>query len=236
MPLPAVDAQSLLNDLTALLQIPSPTGFTDQAITHIQESLETYPNLILRQTRKGSLVALWPGQSESAPRALTAHVDTLGAMVKRIKSNGRLELFRIGGLVWGGVETESVTVFLQNGATLRGSFLVNKASAHVYGKEALETKRSADTMEVRLDARTTNADETRALGVQVGDFVAFDPRIEINNGFIRSRFLDDKACVACILAAVKTLEQDGLQPAQNTYLHFSNYEEVGHGAAAGIPP
>ena len=91
-------------------------------------------------------------------------------------------------------------------------------------------------MEVRLDELTTSAEDTRALGIEVGDFVAFDPRLEVRNGFVRSRHLDDKACVACILAAVKALHDAGLIPAQTTYLHISNYEEVGHGAAAGIPP
>jgi putative aminopeptidase FrvX len=90
-------------------------------------------------------------------------------------------------------------------------------------------------MEVRLDAHTTSEDETRLLGIQVGDFVAFDPRIETTHGFVRSRFLDDKAGVACILAAVQALHDAGLRPSQTTYLHISNYEEVGHGAAAGIP-
>jgi putative aminopeptidase FrvX len=91
-------------------------------------------------------------------------------------------------------------------------------------------------MEVRLDARSNSADETRALGIEVGDFIVFDPRVELTNGFVRSRHLDDKACVACLLAAVKALHEAGLQPAQQTTLLFSNYEEVGHGAAAGFPP
>ncbi len=82
---------------------------------------------------------------------------------------------------------------------------------------------------------TTSMDETRGLGIQVGDFVVFDPRVEVTEGFIRSRFLDDKACVACVVAAIKSLHDAGLQPQQTTYFHFSNYEEVGHGAAAGIP-
>jgi putative aminopeptidase FrvX len=90
-------------------------------------------------------------------------------------------------------------------------------------------------MEVRLDERTTNAAETRELGIEVGDFVAFDPRVETTNGFVRSRHLDDKACVACILTAVKAIREAGLAPAQTTHLLISNYEEVGHGAAAGIP-
>ena len=98
-----------------------------------------------------------------------------------------------------------------------------------------ETKREDDNMEVRLDALTTSQAETESLGIRVGDFIAFDPRVEIVSGFVRSRHLDDKACVACVISAVKTLHDAGLKPAQTTYLHISNYEEVGHGAAAGIP-
>jgi putative aminopeptidase FrvX len=113
--------------------------------------------------------------------------------------------------------------------------MFEKASPHVHAAVSNETKRSEDNMEVRLDARTTSVEETRALGIEVGDFVAFDPRVEVTDGFIRSRFLDDKACAAAIVASIKSLHDAGLQPAQTTYFHFSNYEEVGHGAAAGIP-
>jgi putative aminopeptidase FrvX len=106
----------------------------------------------------------------------------------------------------------------------------------VHGQDVGKTERKDDTMEVRLDARTKDADETRDLGISVGDFVTFDPRVEINNGFVRSRHLDDKACVACIIYAAKALAEAGLKPRTTTVLHISNYEEVGHGASAGIPP
>ena len=90
-------------------------------------------------------------------------------------------------------------------------------------------------MEIRLDAKTSSEKETRELGINIGDFVAFDPRVEVTNGFVRSRFLDDKACVATIVAAIKTLTESGQSPAQSATFLVSNYEEVGHGAAAGIP-
>ncbi len=236
MSLPTIDQDYLLNFLVGLLNTPSPTGYAHQAIEYTRQALSAFPDLHLSLTRKGALVAHWPGQQAQAPRALTAHADTLGAMVKEIKSNGRLRLSRIGGLVWQAVETESCTVFTQRGQAIRGSLLISKASTHVYGKETLELERNEENMEVRLDALTNSDSETRLLGIQVGDFVAFDPRVEINAGFVRSRFLDDKACVACIAAAVKALHEAGLQPLHTAYLHISNYEEVGHGAAAGIPP
>ena len=235
MALPSVDSDYLLKFLSELLSTPSPTGFAHQAITLTEKALADFPELRLSQTRKGALVAEWPGERSDIPRALTAHTDTLGAMVKEIKSNGRLKLTKIGGYAWNTVEGEGCTVFTNQGGVQRGSILLAKASTHVYGNQVNELKREDDTMEVRLDVKTTSQEETEALGIQVGDFVAFDPRVEITNGFVRSRHLDDKACVACLLAAIKALHDAGLSPAQTTYFHISNYEEVGHGAAAGIP-
>ena len=232
---PVIDSIYLMSFLVQLLNIPSPTGFAEAGIQCVKRALDAFPELGLSYTRKGALVAAWPGEKANAPRALTAHVDTLGAMVKEIKSNGRLKLSQIGGYAWNTVEGEGCTVFGSGGKTVRGSFLLTKASSHVHGAQVNETKRDADAMEVRLDARTVSASETRSLGIEVGDFVCFDPRVEVVNGFLRSRHLDDKACVACIVAAVQALHAAGLRPAQTTFLHFSNYEEVGHGAATGIP-
>ncbi len=236
MTLPEIDKTFLLDFLTHLLNIPSPTGFTQAAIDFIQQTLAVYPTLQFSRTRKGSLLVTWQGRSSETPRALTAHVDTLGAMVKEIKANGRLKLTKIGGYAWNTVEGEGCKVLTNAGEIVRGSLLLTKASSHVFGNQVNELKREDDTMEVRLDARTSNAEETGALGIQVGDFVAFDARVEVTNGFVRSRHLDDKACVACIVSTIKTLMDASLQPAQTTYFLISNYEEVGHGAAAGLPP
>lgn len=235
MPIPDIDTDYLLAQLTTLLNTPSPTGYAQEAIAAVEAALAQFLGLELHRTRKGALVATWRGARSDAPRGLTAHADTLGAMVKEIKSNGRLKLTKIGGFAWNTVEGEGCTVFASGGEKVRGSLLLAKASGHVHGSQVNEMKRDDDAMEVRLDARTTSADETRSLAIQVGDFVAFDPRVEVTNGFVRSRHLDDKACVACLLAAVKALHDAGLQPAQTAILHFSNYEEVGHGAASGFP-
>ncbi len=235
MPLPPIDTSYLLDFLARLLNTPSPTGFAQRAIALCSEEFSAFHGLTLRRTRKGDLVVEWPGERSDAPRALTAHADTLGAMVKEIKSNGRLRLTKIGGFAWNTVEGEGCTIFTQQGETVRGSLLLVKSSAHVHSSQVNEMKRDDENMEVRLDARSASAAETQALGIEVGDFVAFDPRLEMTNGFVRSRHLDDKACVACILAVVKSLQAAGLKPAQTTYIHISNYEEVGHGASTGIP-
>lgn len=233
--LPPIDSDFLLKFLTELLNIPSPTGFAQRAIRFCEKTLAAYPSLALQQNRKGALIAHWEGELATPLRGVTAHVDTLGAMVKEIKSNGRLKLTKVGGFAWNTVEGEGCTVFTRDGKTVRGSFLLTKASGHVYGDQVSDLKRETDNLEVRLDARTTSAEQTRALGIEVGDFVAFDPRVEVTEGFVRSRHLDDKACVACLVSAIKTLHDYGLKPRQTTTFLISNYEEVGHGAATGFP-
>lgn len=230
-----IDQTHMLDFLVGLLETPSPTGFHERAIDYCHGAFSELP-LTLTRTRKGALVGTWEGAAHDCPRGLTAHVDTLGAMVSKVKSSGRLKLTQLGGWSWGSVEGEGVTVFTRAGQEIRGTILPVKASVHIYGPEAREFKRSEDEYEVRLDARTSSERETRTLGIDVGDFVAFDPRVEHSpSGFIRSRHLDDKAGVACIYAALKALAAVGLQPAQRTTIHISNYEEVGHGASSGWP-
>lgn len=235
MSLPAIDADYFVDFLVKLLNIHSPTGFAEPAIDFVEKELSQYKQLELSRTRKGALIAKWGVESDLPPVTLTAHVDTLGAVVKEIKTNGRLKLSRIGGIQWPSVETEGVWVFTSNGERIRGSVLIDTASGHIFSAEGSKTPRDDEHMEVRLDVRTTSEKETRALGINIGDCVAFDPRVEVTNGFIRSRFLDDKACVANLVAAIKSMTDAGLSPARTVYFLISNYEEVGHGAAAGIP-
>ncbi|NJD59201.1 MAG: peptidase M42 [Anaerolineales bacterium] len=235
MSLPQIDTEFLLNFLSGILRTPSPTGLADPAVAYTEQAFKSFPDLALTRNRKGALIVTWKATKNESPRTLTAHVDTLGAMVKQIKPNGRLMLTKIGSFAWNTIEGEGCTVFCNQGEPVRGSILFELASGHVHGSKVNESKRDDENMEVRLDARTNNKDETGALGIRVGDFIAFDPRVEITNGFVRSRHLDDKASVACLITAVKALHDAGLKPAQTTYFHFSNYEEVGHGAAVGIP-
>ena len=231
----SINGDALREFLEGLLTIPSPTGFHEQAIEYCEEAFSDLP-IGLSRTRKGSLIGVWNGDKEDNPRGVTAHVDTLGAMVSSIKKNGRLTLSQIGGWSWGSVEGEGVTVHTRSEAKVRGAILPTMASVHIYGPEARTFKREESAYEVRLDAQTNSDAETRALGIDIGDFISFDPRVEISaSGFIRSRHLDDKAGVACIYSAISSMMQAGLTPAQKTIFYISNYEEVGHGAASGWP-
>jgi putative aminopeptidase FrvX len=146
---------------------------------------------------------------------------------------GGLRLSRIGGIQWPTVETEGVWVFTPKAKRFAARCVDRTASGHIHS--GADLPRDDKHLEVRLDAKTTSEKETRALGINIGDCVAFDTRTEVTNGFIRSRFLDDKACVANLVAAIKSMVESGQSPVRSVYFHISNYEEVGHGASAGIP-
>jgi putative aminopeptidase FrvX len=231
MHIPEIPLDETIDFLVQLLKTPSPTGDTEAALAYVEDACAQLPVTQLHP-RKGGLLLSWDGD-DAKPRALTAHVDTLGAMVKEIKSTGRLRLTALGGFDWHTLEGEGCTVVTGDQRAYRGSILPTKASVHIYGKEARELKRVAENYEVRLDARTEDEDETRDLGIGVGDFVYIDPRVEVNEGFVRSRYLDDKAGVAAIYGALLALHRAGLNPRYRLDVLISSYEEAGHGAASG---
>jgi putative aminopeptidase FrvX len=229
---------TLTEFLVGLLNTPSPTGYHLEAIPYVEQAFRALDlaDLIIETSPKGALVLTWPGAGKGLPRGLTAHVDTLGFMVKEIKSNGRLKVSMLGTYMWNAAEFEGVTVQTFGGQRYRGTFLPVKASVHIH-RDARDAPRNDETMEVRLDERVASAEETHALGIDVGDFVFIDPRVEITeSGFIRSRHLDDKAGVTAIYGAFLALKDAGLRPAHTVVVLIANYEEVGHGGAAGFPP
>lgn len=220
--------------LVDLLNNPSPSGDTEYAVSLVQGELDSM-GIRTERTYKGALLAHLDGLRDDRPRGLSAHVDTLGAVVAEVKSSGRLRLSALNGVMWPTVESEGVWVATRSGRQVRGSIVFVNGATHV-NREANTAPRNADNLEVRLDERTTSSEETRLLGIEVGDFVYFDPRVEVSEaGFVRSRFIDDKACVVCALAAVKALKDSGTTAAQRTTLLISNFEEVGHGGMDGLP-
>jgi len=230
-----IDVQYLIDFLVQLLRTPSPTGNTGAAIALVESAFGQI-GLHTERTNKGALLATLPGCSAARPRALSGHVDTLGAMVKEIKDDGRLRLTQLGSYVWQTVEGEYCQVETADDRTYTGTVLAHKTTVHAYERKEIEGTHTDKEIEVRLDERTISGKETRALGIEVGDFVSFDPRTTVSDSaFIKSRHLDDKAGVAIMVAVAKALVDAGMRPAQTTYFYISPYEEVGHGAASGIP-
>lgn len=216
----------------ALLAIDSPSGFTGRAAQWVKQAFENL-GFSAEITGKGGVLACLGGEGEGL--LLEAHTDTLGGMVSRIKSDGRLELTPIGGMRAENGEAENVTVYTREGKTVEGTFQLCNASVHVNGSYG-EAKREYGGMEVVLDENVTTAEETRKLGIEVGDYVCFDPRTRRTaSGYLKSRFLDDKLSVGILLGFAKYLADQKITPARTVYVHVTVYEEVGHGGSASVP-
>ena len=216
-----------------LLSIPSPTGYTAKATEYLLTTLQNMGYSPIKTT-KGAVQVLLGGQGEGG-LMLASHVDTLGAMVRSIKSTGRLRVSPVGGLNAGNTETETVTIYTRDGKSYEGTLQLENASVHVNGK-LKELVRTWDNVEVVLDEEVKNAQQVKELGIGTGDFVFIEPRTKITqSGYIKSRFLDDKLSAAVLLAFAEYVKENNLIPQKPVYLNFTTYEEVGHGGTADLP-
>ena len=232
---PAIDIDYLTGQLRTLLETPSPSGYTDEAVWAVGRELDRL-GVKYELTRRGAIRARLPGRETIPARAIVAHVDTLGAQVKRVKDNGRLEVVPIGHWSSRFAEGARCTIFSEGGA-FRGTILPLKASGHTFNEQVDTQPVEWRQLELRIDEVVPDKAATLALGVDIGDIVAIDPQPEfMDSGYIVSRHLDDKAGVATLLAALECMLREGRTPTVDTYWLFTIAEEVGVGASSVLAP
>lgn len=216
--------------LTKLLSINSPTGYTNNAVSFLRETIEDIGYETMT-TPKGNLIVQVDGENAEVTRGLSAHVDTLGLMVRSINSDGTLSLTKLGGPLTPTLDGEYCDIITRDDKVYTGTILSKSPSIHVF-KDASTKERDIDNLIVKLDERVESKEDVENIGIQNGDIVAYDPKVVItDSGFIKSRFLDDKASVAVLVSILKMMKQEEVTPSTNLKFIFSTYEEVGHGAA-----
>ncbi|MBR0481797.1 MAG: M42 family metallopeptidase [Firmicutes bacterium] len=224
----------IVKETVELLNIDSPTGYTEEAAAWVKKEFESL-GFKASLTNKGGVLVDLCGRDKENGLLLEAHVDTLGGMVAQIKENGRLKLTNLGGMNPNNAETENVRVVTKFSGIYEGTFQLCNASTHVNG-EYNDTKRDWNTCEVVLDEDVKKKEDTEKLGIQVGDFVCFDPNVKVTKtGYIKSRFLDDKLSVGILLGLAKYIKEENAAPERALYAHITVYEEVGHGGAGNVP-
>jgi peptidase M42 family hydrolase len=230
-----IDMGYVQDVLLRLLNTPSPSGRTDDVMHLIGAELEALgiPSVL---TRRGALVAELAGEQTSPDRAVVVHADTIGCIVKSIQPNGRLEMAPIGTFSARFAEGARVLIFTDDpDTTYSGTILPLKASGHRYGDEVYLQKAVWEDVEVRVDELVSSADDTAALGIRIGDFIAMDALPQITpSGFVKARHLDDKAGVAAALGAFKALVDHDLALPVSAHLLVTIAEEVGLGASHGL--
>ena len=230
-----IDHDFLQHVLGQLLEIPSPTGFTDTIVRFVTKTLIDF-GLRPELTRRGAIRAIRPGKKDKGARAIVSHVDTLGAQIKALKDNGRVSLVPIGTWSARFAEGARVTIFSENG-NYRGTILPLKASGHTFNEEIDLQPVGWEQVELRIDALAADKAGLERLGIEIGDIVAIDPQPEfVDNGFIISRHLDNKAGVAVMLAALKAMQDHKVETPVDIHFLFTIAEEVGVGASSILLP
>lgn len=215
--------------LEKLVNVPSPSGYTKEVMKLVEAEAASW-GFSSVYNRKGGLVITVPGKSEEV-LGLSAHVDTLGAMVRSVTPKGMLKIVSVGGFMMESVEGTYCKVHTRTGKTYTGTILTSAPSVHTYD-EARTMERKEKNMEIRLDEVVRSAGDVEKLEISAGDYVSFDPMfVHTESGFIKSRHLDDKASVAVLMGLLKEIHESGKMPEKTLKLLISNYEEVGFGAS-----
>ena len=224
----------IVDETKALLSYDSPSGYGQEVTEYLLSEFAKMGVKAWRTVKGGVMADLETGDENDAI-LLEAHCDTLGAMVHEIKSDGRLKLTNIGGMQPNNAEAENVRIITRGGKSYEGTCQLINPSVHVNGEYG-STQRNWDTVEAVIDEDVKNADDVRSLGIRPGDYVCFDPRTRVTaSGYIKSRFLDDKLSAAVLMGYAKYVKDNNIELKRRVYMHFTIYEEVGHGGAASCP-
>lgn len=219
----------IIETIGKLVNIPSPSGFAHKAIAFVKGEAEGF-GYTCSLNQKGGLVIHVPGKCEETI-GLSAHVDTLGAMVRSIKSDGTIRFTSVGGYTMQSIEGSYCTIHTRDGRKYEGTILANSPSVHTFD-DARTLERKEANMHIRLDEIVKSEEDVKNLGIDSGDYVSFDPKFNYTkSGFVKSRHLDDKASVAVLLGLLKEMSEGSLQPQKTIEILISNYEEVGFGAS-----
>lgn len=225
-----IEKEEILQTIETLMDFDSPSGYCFEIMNFIEEIADDY-GYKFEKTRKGNGIITIEGKSNERVIGLAAHVDTLGAMVRSITSDGDLKFTLVGGPIVPTLDSEYCRVRTRDGRVYNGTFLSTSPAVHVY-KDASEKKRDPENMQVRLDEVVKSKEDVEALGISVGDFICIDPKTVITeSGFVKSRFIDDKASVGILLELLKLMSREKIVPSYTIKIIISTYEEVGHGSA-----
>lgn len=229
-----VDTPFLMNRLEELINTPSPVGY----YVELNPLLERYAaefGLTVTYDHRSTAYMTLEGEDHSKTVLIGAHGDTLGLMVRRIEADGTIRVRNLGGVNFCNLEGESVTIHTRNGGSYTGLICCQSHSVHAF-EDARTLERNENTMMILLDEPVHSEQEVKALGIRHGDFVSIEPRFQVTqNGYVKSRFLDDKAAIACCFAMVKYLKDHDLKPKYRTILAVPYHEEIGLGGTF-VPP
>ena len=225
-----INKEYTINLLEEIINIPSPTGYCGNVMAHIEKIAEEF-GCKFEKNKKGNGIIEIEGDNNSYCVGIPVHVDTLGAMVRSINSDGTVKITSIGGNMFPTLDGEYCKIHTRYGKTYTGTLLSTSPSIHVY-KDSKDKERNEENMMVRLDEVVKSKEDVQALKIETGDFISIEPKFTVTpSGFIKTRYLDDKAGTACALSLMELFKRLNKKPKNKVKIIVSTYEEVGHGCS-----
>lgn len=219
-----------INVLERIINIPSPTGFCKEVINEVGKIAGEF-GYKFEKNQKGNGIITIDGEDNSYCIGIPVHVDTLGAMVRSINSDGTLKITSLGGNMYSTLDGEYCKIHTRNGKIYTGTMLCTSPAAHVF-PDSKTKERKEENMMIRLDELVYSKADTEKLEIATGDFISIEPKFQITeSGFIKSRYMDDKAGTACALSLMEIFSTSKTKPKNKVKILISTYEEVGHGCA-----
>lgn len=223
-----IDKQYLINSFERIINVPSPVGYYVELNPVLEEMVQELGLSVTRDNRSTTYIHI-PGKNPQKTIMVGAHADTLGMMIYKIEKDGKLRVRQLGGCNFNNLEGETVYVHTRDGRKYSGLFACQSHSVHTF-EDARSLERNESTMIILLDENISTKEEVQALGISNGDFVSIDPRMQLTkNGYLKSRFIDDKGAVACVFSTLKYFKENNLQPACNVVFAIPYNEEIGFG-------
>lgn len=223
-----IDEAYLIDCFKEIVSVPSPVGYYQRLNPVLERMAASLGHTVTYDNKSTAYIHL-EGEDPTKTVLVGAHADTIGLMIRRIDKDGMIRVRHLGGVNYASLEGETVTIHTRDGRDYTGLFACQSHSVHVFD-DARTLPRDENTMMIILDEKVSSKADVNALGIRNGDFVSVDPRCQYTkNGYLKSRFIDDKAAVACAFTMLKYLKEHGLKPRYNTILAFPYGEEIGLG-------
>jgi putative aminopeptidase FrvX len=193
--------------LLELLTAPGPSGYETAPAAAWREAAGAFAEV--NGDTLGSSLARVPGTS-SAPRlAVVGHIDEIGLIVTHVSDDGFLHFIGVGGWdaqILVGQRVELAT----RGGPIPG--VIGKKPIHLLKED--DRKKVAEIKDLHIDVGAKDGDEAREL-VRIGDVavIAGEP-VELPNGRLASRSLDNRLGAYVALEAARLVAQDGGAPGE----------------------
>lgn len=225
-----IDEKFTVDCFEEFVKTPSPVGYYVQVNPVVEKYAKMFGYDVTYDNKHTAYITM-DGEDNSKTVMIGAHLDTLGMIVRRIDSNGWIRVRQLGGCNFHSYESMHVTVHTRDGREYTGMMCCQSHSVHAF-EDTRTLERNEDTMAIILDEPVKTKEDVKALGILHGDIISVDPQyVYTPNGYIKSRFIDDKGAVACCFAAIKYMTENNLKPKYRTIFSFPHYEEIGHGGS-----